>query len=124
MLAWIAAFVGLGVLSFAAIGRSLESGTWEGFFSSGRTGRTFRPCDGSGTWWVKNPDFENTADELETQYQAMTSKPYEQIYVKLRGDISREGNYGPLGSYSRVIYVEEILEAREKREGDCAEPEA
>lgn len=121
MLAWIAAFVGLGILSFAAIGRSLESGIWEGFFSSGRTGRSFRPCDGSGTWWVKNPDFGNTADELEAQYKEITNKPYEQVFVQLRGDISREGNYGPLGSYQRVIYVEEILEIREKREDDCIE---
>lgn len=120
---WLIALAGLGGLLFAAVGRSLESGTWEGFFTSGRAGRTFRPCGSRASWWVKNPDFGDAADDLEQRYQEIVTQPYEQVYVRLRGDASRKGQYGPLGSYQRVVYVEEILEIREKREDDCQKPE-
>ena len=71
------------------------------------------------TWWVQNPSFGGTADKLEGQYQELVSRPYEQVYVRIRGEASRKGQYGPLGSYQRVIYVQEILEIRPKLESDC-----
>jgi hypothetical protein len=114
------ALIGLVCVSLAAIGRSLESGTWEGFFTSGRAGRIFRPCGTRSTWWVQNPAFEDTADELDRRYEEIASRPYEQVYVRFRGEASRKGQYGPLGSYQRVVYVQEILEIRESREGDCS----
>ena len=120
MIAWLFALIGVVGLSFAAIGRSLESGTWEGFFTAGRAGRIFRPCGTRVSWWVQNPAFENTADELEQRYEEMASHPYEQIYIRFRGEASRKGQYGPLGSYQRVVYVQEILEVREKQDDDCA----
>ncbi len=119
MVAWLFALIGLVGISFTAIGRSLESGTWEGHFTSGRAGRIFRPCGTRASWWVQNPAFEETADELERRYEELVSEPYEQIYVRFRGEASRKGQYGPLGSYQRVVYVHEILEIREKRADDC-----
>lgn len=121
MIAWLLSLAGLAGLSFAAIGRSLETGTWEGFFTAGRAGRIFRPCGSRAQWWVQNPAFEDTADELERRYQDLVSRPYEQVYVRFRGEASnRKGQYGPLGSFTRVVYIQEILELREKREDDCA----
>ncbi len=119
-MAWLFALIGLRSLLFAAIGRSLESGTWEGFFTAGRAGRIFRPCGSRASWWVQNPAFEETADELERRYEDIVGHPYEQVYVRLRGEVSRKGQYGPLGSYQRVVYVNEILEIREKADSDCA----
>jgi hypothetical protein len=107
-------------MSLTAIGRSLESGTWEGFFTAGRAGRIFRPCGTRAAWWVQNPAFVDTADEMERRYQSIASRPYEQVYVRFRGEASRKGQYGPLGSYQRVVYVQEILEIRESREDDCS----
>lgn len=120
MIAWLLASIGLGTLTFLAIGRSLESGTWEGHFTAGRAGRIFRPCGTRASWWVQNPSFETTADDLEARYDEIVSRPYEQIYVRFRGEVSRKGQYGPLGSYQRVVYIEEILDVREKQDGDCA----
>lgn len=119
MIAWLLASIGLGGLVFSAIGRSLESGTWDGFFTAGKAGRIFRPCGTRASWWVQNPAFEKRADELEERYLEIASKPYEQVYVRFSGEVSRKGQYGPLGSYQRVVYVEEILEIREKQAGDC-----
>lgn len=116
---WLFALIGVVGLSFAAIGRSLESGTWEGFFTAGRAGRIFHPCGTRASWWVQNPAFENTADDLERRYEEIISRPYEQIFVRVRGEASRKGQYGPLGSYQRVVYIQEILEVREKQDSDC-----
>ncbi len=118
-MAWLLGVVGLICLSFAAIGRSLESGTWEGFFTAGRAGRIFRPCGSRAAWWVQNPAFEDTADELEQRYTEIATRPYEPVYVRFRGEASRKGQYGPLHSYQRVVYVNEILDVREQQEGDC-----
>jgi hypothetical protein len=116
---WLLSLVGLVGLSLTAIGRALESGTWEGFFTAGRAGRIFRPCGSRASWWVQNPPFGETADELEQQYESLTTRPYEPIYIRFRGEASRKGQYGPLGSYQRVVYVQEILDIREYRDGDC-----
>ncbi|MCU0519128.1 MAG: hypothetical protein MUF84_00300 [Anaerolineae bacterium] len=113
------ALVGVIGLLLAAIGRSLESGTWEGFFTAGRAGRIFHPCGTRALWWVQNAALGDTADDLERRYMGIALRPYEQVYIRFRGEASRKGQYGPLGSYQRVVYVDEILELREQREGDC-----
>ena len=59
-------------------------------------------------------------ENLETQYKDVIEKPYDQVYVRLRGDASRKGQYGPLGSYQRVIYVTEVLDIRAKQPNDCS----
>jgi hypothetical protein len=118
-MAWLLGLVGLVCLSFTAIGRSLESGTWEGFFTAGRAGRIFRPCGSRSSWWVQNPAFGDTADELEQRYEDIATRAYEPIFVRFRGEASRKGQYGPLGSYQRVVYVQEILDIRAQQEGDC-----
>jgi hypothetical protein len=118
---WSVLSLGLLIVSmFAAVGRSLESGEWEGFATFGRSGDTFRPCGSRETWWAKNKGFTKTLEKLKSQYSAIAQHPYEQVYVRIGGEISKKGQYGPLGSYQRVLYVEEILEVRAKQETDCA----
>lgn len=116
---WVFALVGSIGLLFAAIGRSLESGIWEGFFTAGQAGRVFHPCGSRSLWWVQNAALGSTADDLERRYQTIASRPYEQVFIRFRGEASRKGQYGPLGTYQRVVYVEEVLELRERRDGDC-----
>ncbi len=118
MVGLFALVAGIGLL-FGAIGRSLESGTWEGFFTAGRAGRVFHPCGSRALWWVQNTALGTSADDLERRYMALVTRPYQQVYIRFRGDASRKGQYGPLGSYQRVVYVEEILELRAQQEGDC-----
>ena len=116
---WMVIVAGIVLSVFAAVGRTLESGVWEGFITMGHAGNSFRPCKSRETWWVKNQGFSNKVEELEERYNAVIENPYDQIYVRLRGEASRKGQYGPLGSYQRVMYVTEILEIRAKQDGDC-----
>ncbi len=116
---WLLPSVLLGALAFAAVGRSLESGTWEGFVSFGGEFSDFRPCGSKEIWWLKGSGYDEELPELRKKYQEL-AEPYEQVYARLRGDVTKKGQYGQLGTYQRVFYVEEILEIRHKREEDCA----
>jgi hypothetical protein len=116
---WILSSVLLMACAWAAVGRSLESGTWEGFVTFGRGASSFSPCDSEENWWIKSKRFTTTAEELREAYNEIVEKPYEKIYARVSGEISREGQYGRLGSYKRVLYIEEILEVRARQEGDC-----
>lgn len=117
---WITSLVCLVVWMFSAVGRALESGTWEGFVTFGRESSSFSPCKSRETWWVKNKGYSKTAEELQEQYAKIAKKPYEQVYVRIRGEVSRKGQYGRLGSYQRVLYVDEVLDIHAKRDDDCA----
>ena len=119
MIRWVTIVTGLIIAAFGAVGRTLESGIWEGHITMGHAGNSFRPCKTRETWWVKNQGFSNMVEELTDRYNAVIEIPYDQIYVRVRGDASRKGQYGPLGSYQRVLYVTEILEVRVKQEDDC-----
>jgi len=117
----IIALTGLIVATLAAVGRALESGTWEGYITFGRGSSSFSPCKSRETWWVKDKGYSRMTDSLHTQYTEIAEKPYEQVYLRLRGEVSRKGQYGPLGSYQRVVYIEEILDMHSKTEDDCIE---
>lgn len=118
---WIISLTCLAVWIFTAVGRALESGTWEGHVTFGRGRSSFSPCKSRETWWVKDKGFTKTTEKLQAQYAQIAQKPYEQVYVRLRGEVSRKGQYGPLGSYQRVVYIEEILDIHPKQEDDCVE---
>ncbi|HOU14521.1 MAG TPA: hypothetical protein PKZ84_15545 [Anaerolineae bacterium] len=116
---WITSLACLGVCMLTAVGRSLESGIWEGYVIFGRGGSSFTPCGSKETWWVKSKGYSKIAEKLQEDYNNIAQKPYELVYARLRGDVSRKGQYGRLGSYQRVLYVEEVLDIRPKRDDDC-----
>lgn len=116
---WITSLACLGVFALTAVGRTLESGVWEGHVTMGRGGSSFNPCGSKETWWVKSKGFSKTAEKLQEDYNRIAQKPYELVYVRVSGDVSRKGQYGRLGSYQRVLYIEDVLEIRPKQDTDC-----
>jgi hypothetical protein len=110
----------LGLTALAAVGRGLESGTWEGHLNFNDTFGDFRPCKKRGeVWWVKSPGYDEETPELRQQHDEVTEYSWEKSFARLRGQITRNGQYGPLGTYTRVLYVEEILEVRPRDAEDC-----
>lgn len=105
---------------FGAVGRSLETGEWEGFITLGSGGDCFKPCGSRDMWWLRNKDFKRLVEDLKKDYGRIAERPYAQVYVRLSGEVSKKGQFGPLGAYQRVVYVEEVLEIRAKQETDCA----
>ena len=116
---WITSSICLGIYAFTAVGRSLESGIWEGHVAFGRGGSSFSPCSSKETWWVKSKGFSKTAEKLQEEYNNIAQKPYEPVYVRVSGEVSRKGQYGRLGSYQRVLYIEEVLDIHPKTDSDC-----
>ena len=116
---WITSLAWLGVFALTAVGRALESGVWEGHVTFGRGSSGFSPCGSKETWWVKSKGFSKTAEKLQEDYNHIAQKPYEPVYVRISGEISRKGQYGRLGSYQRVLYVEEVLDIHPKQDTDC-----
>jgi hypothetical protein len=116
---WVFVVIGVILSAFSAVGRVLESGVWEGIITMGRAGNSFRPCKSREIWWLQNQGFSNVVENLERQYNEVIERPYDQVYVRLRGEASRKGQYGPLGSYQRVIYVTEVIDVRAVSPDDC-----
>jgi len=115
----VLACVLLFVMTFFAVGRSLESGEWEGFVTLGSGGDSFRPCGSRETWWVKSKGFTKTLEKLKMQYKQVAERPYDPVYLSISGEVSKKGQFGPLGSYQRVIYIVEVLEIRPAKDDDC-----
>ncbi|MBN2007552.1 MAG: hypothetical protein JXA21_29670 [Anaerolineae bacterium] len=109
----------LGWLMVAAVGRSLESGEWEGFLTFGRGTESFKPCGSREVWWVRSSGFSTIIDQLKEQYDQVAATPYDLVFVRISGDVSKKGQFGPLGSYQRVVYIKEIHEVRERQDSDC-----
>ncbi len=109
----------LAIGSLAAIGKSAATGVWEGHLSFGSGEGNFHPCNSRETWWVRDQGYSRMVSSLYEQYQQIATHPYERVYARVRGRVSKRGQYGRLGSYQRVLYVEEILEVRPREERDC-----
>lgn len=119
MMIWGFSVLLLGWMMAGAVGRSMESGEWEGFVMLGRGGDSFKPCGSRETWWIKVKGFNRLLDDLRVQYNEVAEHPYDPVYVRISGEVSKKGQFGPLGSYQRVVYVEELLEVRTRQDNDC-----
>ncbi|MGC9356561.1 MAG: hypothetical protein ACP5GX_01785 [Anaerolineae bacterium] len=114
------ALAALFVITFAVIGRPMKSGTWEGFIYYIADTSTFRCCSPRETWWLKGKRYTDLAEQVKKRHAEIAEGPYEQVYARLKGKINKtKGQYGPLGTYHRVLYVSEIVEMRERRPEDC-----
>jgi hypothetical protein len=114
------ALIGLGIVAFTVIGRPMKSGTWEGLLNYVADTAVFRPCSPRETWWAKGKRYTDIGDEIKKRHAEIADSPYDTIYARFRGHINKnKGQYGPLGTYHRVLYVSEIIEIRERRSDDC-----
>ena len=78
---------------------------------------SFTPQDGNDNWWVK---FES--DSAFEAYQIAAGEPENSIKstnryyfsnpitCRVKGKLSKKGEYGHMGGYSRKIYIKKILE--------------
>jgi hypothetical protein len=91
---------------------------FEGSLALGVDTRTFSPCGISEGWWVSSED-PKVLGELISAYNALSPDKLKNAFVRLRGKLSPPGSYGLLGVYERTFWVTEIVEVRQRVEGDC-----
>ena len=78
---------------------------------------TFRPCGSDSVFWVlATPEL---IGELRTAHRTLTTKPYQAIYVRVRGASSPEKPDGFAEQYNGYFRITELLEARRERAGEC-----
>ena len=87
----------------------------EGYASFGFEVSAFTPLASDERWWVVG---EAPYQDLRDRYGELTSNPYAEIYVEIRGDVSEPGRHGHLGAYTRTIRVTEVVTVRASRHGD------
>ena len=91
---------------------------FEGFYAQGFEDSTFQPCGRDDRWWV-------TGDEeaLRTLAQGYTDagpqSNYAPVFARVRGTLSPSGTYGNFDFFARALAIDEVLEVRAARPGDC-----
>lgn len=108
MLAVVLALGGCATLTDPTTSRE-----YTGLYASGFEVEGFVPCGTDESWWVTE------GEELRERYGEVATRPYEAVYVVVRGAVGPEGRYGHLGAYPHEIAVSDVVEIRPARPGEC-----
>lgn len=90
--------------------------TYVGAVAFGFEVSAFHPCGSDEQWWVVG---DAALVDLQTRYFDLGINPYELAFAELRGDRSRQGQYGHLNAYDREFEVTKVIEIRKLNEEDC-----
>lgn len=94
-------------------------GVVEGLYVYGHEVRTFQPCGTHRVLWLQGA--EDLLTTLKESHQVLTALPYEEVFVRLRGDELPAAAEGFAADYDGIWLVEEVLEIRKRKDGDCGE---
>jgi len=100
-------------------GDDLSAGTYEGHFAWGFETNDFQPCLELGEHWGITAGDRTAVDSLLSTYRSIADKDYEKVFVRLKGDPSKKGEYGHMGTNVREFKLEEIIEIRKTEPADC-----
>ncbi len=99
---------------------ALPRGVYDGEYIHGFETSAFIACGSTVKWWTEGVWNEVTAFEKQhPEIISPTGWRTSRLYLRVVGTPSATGNYGHLGSYPRQFDVDQLLELREYREGDC-----
>ena len=93
--------------------QSLEVRGFYQYFSYTHLLSEFHLCGSQEVLWIERND-----ELLSRFYDA--SRFGQAVYVRMKGTISTAGHYGQDGKYDREFLIEEILDVRMPRQGDCS----
>ena len=84
-----------------------EEGRFVGYLVWGHEVRSFSNCDGDREGWAIN----DTGDELKEIYESLTSEPYQEIFVEVRGNWQQAPAEGFGSDYPEALRITELIRA-------------
>jgi hypothetical protein len=83
-----------------------STGVYLGYYSFGYETSRFTPANSREKWWLSGtPPCAELAHEITPGVTPI-------IYIEVRGELSRTGEYGHMAQYSRELTVKEVLSCR------------
>ena len=69
-----------------------QAESYRGFYVFAHEVRTFQPCGSDQVYWVKAD--QKISQQLREEHQKLTSKPYEPVYVEVKGYLRQKAAEG------------------------------
>jgi hypothetical protein len=110
--------VSLFVGCSAANKASNDNDIFEGFFTAGFEDFTFHPCGSTERWCIVGNNYKAMGD-LQREYNKIARKSYEEVYVRLRGELWPEKPEVSTNPCERNFLLKEVLLVRAKDPKDC-----
>ena len=93
---------------------------YRGLYVFGSEVETFQPCASEKVLWVRGTT--ELRRQLQSAHQRLTSKPYQGVYVELKGRPGPRATEGYFPSqYEGQFFVEEVLKVRAREARDCVD---
>ncbi len=89
----------------------------EGYYVFGHEANTFQPCNSKKVYWVIASD--DIYKSLESQYFALTSKPYEEVSVQFDAIFKGKATDGFAEEYDGVLEVIKVLSMKNRKQEKC-----
>ena len=96
---------------------ALRDPTRAGSYVWGAEVNSFKPCDSDSIFWVLAPP--DLLTRLRTAHESLTARPYERIYIRVRGHKSSQKTDGFAEETSGYFQITDILEMRRLVPGEC-----
>ena len=88
-----------------------------GLYVFGHEAHLIRLCGDTKTYWVRASP--RVADELRARHDSLTNRPYQPVYVEIKGEVSDRPTAGFAADYDGYFEIEKVVVVREARANDC-----
>lgn len=103
--------------SNSEIESAVQERVYKGYYIYGHEANTFQPCGQQTVYWVNGPT--DVLDILQRNYNENTSRPYEEVFVELTGNIAGKASDGFAMDYDGQFSVLKLLSMKKKSKNDC-----
>ncbi|UCH23203.1 MAG: META domain-containing protein [Deltaproteobacteria bacterium] len=93
-----------------------QSESYGGFYVFGHEVRAFQPCGSDSVYWVRAD--QEISKHLREEYQKLTSKPYEPIYIEVQGHLTDKATEGFAADYDGQFVIEALNLSRGRQKED------
>ena len=93
---------------------------WQGAYRWGHEVNSFCPCGSDKCYWVRTSD--QLQQQLRSYVQQHTSKPYQPVYLLMRGQLLDQPGEGFAQDYEALISIDALIALGSGLPRDCHTP--